>query len=67
MRASLSIALNITEGSGRQSPKDQKRFYSIAMGSLRETQTLIKIVQNKNLAEKYDQLGALVYGLVRKV
>ena len=67
LRASLSIALNLTEGSGRQSPKDQKRFYSIAMGSLRETQTLIKIVKNKNLAEKYDHLGALVYGLVRKV
>ena len=67
LRASLSIALNITECSGRQSRKDQKRFYSIAMGSLRETQTLIKIVQNKNLAKKYDRLGALVYGLTRKV
>ncbi|MAZ47351.1 MAG: hypothetical protein CME65_02230 [Halobacteriovoraceae bacterium] len=66
LRASLSIALNITEGSGRSSVKDKKRFYSIAMGSLRETQALIRITNNKILAEKYHQLGGLVYGLVRK-
>ena len=66
LRASLSIALNITEGSGRSSTKDKKRFYSIAMGSLRETQTLVKIVNNQNLVERYHYLGALVYGLVQK-
>ena len=66
LRASLSIALNITEGSGRSSLKDKKRFYSIAMGSLRETQTLIRIIQNQDLAEKYNHLGALVYGLTQK-
>ena len=65
LRASLSIALNITEGSGRLSQKEKKRFYSIAMGSLRETQTLMIIIQNKDLAERYDRLGALVYGLIR--
>ena len=31
LRSSLSVALNITEGSGRSSRKDQKRFYAIAM------------------------------------
>ena len=64
-RASLSIALNITEGSGRSSTKDQKRFYSIAMGSLRETQCLVKIINNQDLIQRYDYLGALVYGLNR--
>ena len=64
-RASLSIALNITEGSGRSSIKDQKRFYSIAMGSLRETQCLVKIIDNKERIKKYDYLGKLVYGLNR--
>ena len=66
LRASLSIALNITEGSGRQTSKDKRRFYSIAMGSLRETQTLVKITNNQELVERYHRLGALVYGLVRK-
>ena len=65
LRASLSIALNITEGSGRSTLKDKKRFYSIALGSLRETQTLIRIIQNQDLAERYYKLGALVYGLAR--
>ena len=66
LRASLSIALNITEGSGRSSSKDKRRFYSIAMGSLRETQTLVKITNNQGLVERYHRQGALVYGLVRK-
>ena len=65
LRASLSIALNVTEGSGRTSLKDQKRFYSIAMGSTREVQCLIRIIKHKELERKYDRLGALVYGLTR--
>lgn len=66
LRASLSIALNITEGSGRTSRRDQKRFYSIAMGLLRETQTLIRIIGNIELQKAYNHLGALVFGLNRK-
>ena len=61
LRASLSIALDITEGSGRESAKDKKRFYNIAMGSLRETQCLVRIIQNQILEERYDHLGALRY------
>lgn len=65
LRASLSIALNITEGSGRIHKKDQRRFYSIAMGSLRETQCLIRILRNEGLYRKYDRLGGLIYGFIR--
>ncbi|MBI1859802.1 MAG: four helix bundle protein, partial [Deltaproteobacteria bacterium] len=36
LRASSSVALNVAEGSGKWTGKDQKRFYSIAYGSLRE-------------------------------
>lgn len=35
-RASLSIGLNIAEGSGRKTPKDQARMYNVAYGSLME-------------------------------
>lgn len=66
LRSSLSIALNLTEGSGRSSKKDKKRFYSIAMGSLREVQCLVRIIGNQNLIREYDYLGALIYGLSNK-
>lgn len=64
-RAALSIALNLAEGSGRSSKRDQKRFYSIALGSVREVQALVKIIQNQSLVKRYDRLGGLVYCLHR--
>ena len=64
-RAALSIALNLAEGSGRFSKRDQKRFYSIALGSLREVQVLVKIIRNEDLIKRYDRLGGLVYRLHR--
>lgn len=66
LRASLSIALNITEGSGRISLKEKKRFYSIAMGSLREVQCIVRILNHEELRRSYNHLGALLYGLLNK-
>ena len=66
LRASLSIALNLGEGSGRSSRKDKKRFYVIALGSTREVQVIVKIINNQVLMKEYDRLGALVYGLIQK-
>ena len=35
-RAASSIALNLAEGRGKESRKDQVKFFFIALGSLRE-------------------------------
>jgi four helix bundle protein len=64
-RASLSVVLNISEGYGRLTEKDRRRFYSIAFGSLRETQCLLKILQQEELYLKSDLLSRYLYQLIR--
>ena len=63
-RASLSIVLNLAEGSGK-SGKERKRFFQIAMGSLRETEACFDILGDKEKQEKVDRLAAHLYNLIR--
>ena len=62
-RALLSIVLNLTEGSARPSAKERKRFYYIALGSLREVQMILKLTQKLELLNEIDLLGASLYKL----
>ena len=39
-RAASSIALNLSEGSGKNSPAERRRYFTIAMGSIRECQAI---------------------------
>ena len=67
-RASSSIALNLAEGYGKSTFKDQRRFFHIAMGSLRESQAVI-ILANKKNSRAFaisDHLGACLYKLINK-
>ena len=64
MRASLSVAANLGEGSGKSSPKDRARIYSIALGSLREVQVLLELHDTDATRQIADRTGALVYRLV---
>ena len=68
-RASSSIALNLAEGSGRMSRRDQVKFYFIALGSLRECQACLEFLPKKNpaLEEKADELGACLYVLCQNM
>ena len=63
-RASLSIVLNLAEGVGRITAKDRRRFYSIAMGSLRETQSLLMILHQQELLKQSDSVAASLYKLI---
>ena len=68
LRASSSVALNLSEGSAKPTAKDRSRFYHIAMGSLRECQTifdLIRIPGESKIVSLADQLGAQVFKLCK--
>ena len=43
-RASISIPLNIAEGSGKNSHKDKCRFYAIARGSAMECSAILDVL-----------------------
>ena len=64
-RASLSVVLNLAEGSGKLTGKDRRRFYSIALGSLRETQFLLQILGDNDAIQLADRLGASLYRLIQ--
>jgi four helix bundle protein len=68
LRASSSIALNMAEGSGKRTLPDQRRFYSMAFGSLRECEAILELeeVQDKELLKLVDQLGAILYTLTKE-
>ena len=62
-RASLSIVLNLAEGSAKLTPKDRRKFYRIALGSLREVQAILDIINHIELINEADKLGAYLYKL----
>ena len=66
-RASLSIALNLAEARGRATVKDQKRFFNIAFGSLREVQgiMIIESLENTDTFRLLDKLAAHLYKLIQ--
>ena len=67
-RASQSIALNLAEGYGRGSVADQKRFYQISMGSLRECQAILMLagLEGSQAWKTLDSLGAHLYKLINR-
>jgi four helix bundle protein len=64
-RATESIVLNLAEGSAKPTPKDRARFYTIALGSYRESQAILSLANQDNVLAKHDQLGACLYKLTR--
>lgn len=67
MRAASSVALNLSEGSAKSSQADRRRFYEIALGSVRECEAIVELLEPNSLAlkEPIDKLARHVYKLVR--
>ncbi|MEO6729283.1 MAG: four helix bundle protein [Candidatus Dojkabacteria bacterium] len=75
-RASISIAGNIAEGSGRFTPKDFSNFVTIAIGSLSEVECYLIISQDlqyidndqfKLLDEQIDHLKRMLISFKSKL
>lgn len=69
LRASSSVAMNLSEGSAKPTEADRRKFYFIALGSLRECQTILKLhgQVHPTVLKKADFLGACVYKLCQAV
>ena len=68
LRAASSIVLNLAEGRGRGSRRDQKKFFTIALGSVRECQAILELAGRCHLeaAELADRLGGSIYLLIQR-
>ena len=56
LRASLSVVLNLAEGSAKPSIKDRARFYGIAFASAKEVQSILQLgasLRARNLLLQY--------------
>jgi len=58
-RAAASVALNLAEGYGRQTLADQRRFFAMALGSVRECQAVLDLAADAVPAPLRDHLDHL--------
>src|SRR5207248_2631005 len=75
-RASMSIPLNLAEGTGRWHPKDKKQFFWIARGSVNECIPLLRLAANQDMispleyarfCSSLDSIGKMITKLIASV
>ena len=69
LRAASSISLNLSEGSSPPTAANRIRYYHIALGSVRECQTILdlaKVPKTTEIAKIVDQLAGQTYKLCRQ-
>ena len=68
-RAAASCALTLAEGYGRTSVADQRRFFVMALGSIREVQAIFDLACDRftdSHRDHLDHLAASVWRLVHR-
>lgn len=75
-RASLSIILNIAEGSAKVSNKDRRNFYVTARGSTFECAALVKFLHDEGetpleimqeLTTKYEEVSRMLFTMIKNL
>lgn len=75
-RASLSIMLNVAEGSAKFSNKDRRNFYVTARGSTFECAALITFLKDENeitielfqeISKEYDSLSRMLFTMIKNL
>lgn len=75
-RASMSIMLNIAEGSAKFSNRDRRNFYVIARGSTFECAALITFLKDEgemsneifdDLKKEYDSLSPRLFTMIKNL
>ena len=66
-RAASSVVLNLAEGRARRTRKDQLKFFTIAMGSLRESQAILMLTNlvPSQAWQQSDCVAAHLYRLIQ--
>lgn len=76
VRASLSICLNIAEGSGRFTNRDKRNFYVIARGSALECLSIFDLLAEIGIVEtteaqqnmlSCESISKMLFGLIQKL
>ncbi len=72
-RASISMVINMAEGSGKFSKADKRNFYTIARGSVYECVSLLEIILEENqinkekfiyFYKKFEIISKMLLGLI---
>lgn len=72
-RASISIVINIAEGSGKFSKADKRNFYTTSRGSVYECVSLLELILGDNQIEKerfdyfkqkFETISKMLFGLI---
>jgi four helix bundle protein len=75
-RASLSIVLNIAEGSAKFTNRDRRNFFVVARGSVFESAAMVEILHAENeiplelktqLAEGLDEISRILYAMIKNL